>query len=79
MRIMTLVKQLSLCTDKSPWQKLHIYVLDRDPRTGLYERTYLDLRRRPDGRPYFVPSPNQERLRAQDRAQEARRARQERR
>lgn len=79
MRIMTLVKQLSLCTDTSPWQKLHIYVLDRNPRTGLYERTYLDLRYRPDGRPYFVPNQNQEKLRERDRRQESRRARRERR
>ena len=79
MRITTLVKKLSTLTDPNPWQKLHIYVLARNPRTGLYERTYLDLKHRPDGRPYFIQSKNQTKIREQDRLHELRQARRERR
>ena len=49
------------------WQGRHIYMLAYDPRTGQWNRTYLDLRfTYMDGRPYFVPADDQDAIRARD-------------
>lgn len=68
MLLETLTRRLSALAGKHPWNKKHIYVMTRNPKTGLYERTYLDLRYEYDtGRPYFVPCQNQDKIRARER------------